>query len=352
MSGPIRGGKAASRPAKEAFHVRIATPDGQYSFINASSYIGKEMPYTKPLATCAMRVDGQVVAFSLLHLTKKTATTIVAQPVTMPRGPLSRLYRRASSLEIAPGEIVAEMGEEVYRLTYQVDDAGLASIDIAPGGGGGDAKDEDVSFQLPLRAVQMSLYIKSTKVDRVLAVGFIGHLGKPDTPETLTRAVSMILNSISGMVEFRVLSGIERAKLPAAPSKWALRPVVRKPEDRAVFELLLNLFTTERAPVASGSVVVEVDLDNANPSTGRLLYHITPSTTIEEVFGEYRNIVDGAITDVLRRQLGEELTQITYDVVLSEVGAGTVERLRDALSGVNEMDLTPREYRIHDAVSV
>lgn len=350
MSGPIRGGKPASRPAKEAFHVRVATPDGQYSFVNASPYVGKEMPYTKPLATCAMRVEGSVVAFSLLHLTKKTATTIVSQPIVIPRGPLSRLVRRAGVLEIAPGEIVAELGDDVYRLTYEVDDAGLATIEVAPGGGGGDAKDEDVSFELPMRAVQMSLYIKSSKVDRVLAVGFIGHLGKPGTPETLTRAVAMILNSITGMVEFRVLSAIERAKVPTAPSKWASRPSVRKPEERAAFELILNLFTSERAPVASGTAIVEIDLDNANPSTGRLLYHITPSSSIEEVFSDYRGIVDGAVTDVLRKQLGDELTQITYDVVLGDVGAGTIDRLKAAVSGLNGMDLTPREYRIHDSV--
>src|SRR5664279_1514234 len=69
MSAPIRGGK--SRPVKEAFFVRVATPEKPAGlFFNASAFVGKQMPYNKPLATCAMRVEDDVVAFSLLHLTK------------------------------------------------------------------------------------------------------------------------------------------------------------------------------------------------------------------------------------------------------------------------------------------
>ena len=95
--------------------------------------------------------------------------------------------------------------------------------------------------------------------------------------------------------------------------------------------------------------MVEVDLENANPTTGRLLYHIAPSTNLEEVFSEYRSIVDGAITDTLRKQLGEELVQITYEVVLGEVDTGTIGRLRDAVAGMAALDVTPREYRIHES---
>jgi hypothetical protein len=352
MGAPIRGGKAATKAVKESFHVRVAAPDGQFSFVNASAYIGKEMPYTKPLATCALRVEGDVVSFSLLHLTKKTAATIASQPIVMPRGPLARLQRRAQSLEIAPGEIVVELNDAIYHLIYKVDDSGLATIDVAPGGGGGEDKDEDVTFDLPLRAVQMSLYVRSVKVDRVLAIGFIGHLGKPATPETVTRAAAMVLNSVSGMVEFRVLSSIETVKLPTAPSKWAVRPPVRKAEDRVAFELAVSLWTPDKAPVASGTAIVEVDLENANPTTGRLLYHITPSAAIEPFFGEYRATVDAAITDVLRRELGKELEDITYEVVLGEVDSGTLDRLREATSGLIGLDVTPHECRWHDPVAV
>jgi len=347
MGTTIRGGKAASKPVKEAFFVRVPTPDGQVGFFNASSFIGKEMPYSKPQATCAMRVEDDVVAFSMLHLTKKTGATIASQPIAMPRGPLSRLHRRAQSLDIAPGEIVVELGDDLYRLTCKIDDNGLATLDVAPGGGAGEDKNEDVTYDLPLRAVQISLYMRSEKVNRILAIGFIGHLGKPATPETVTRSAAMVLNSMSGLVEFRLLSSIETVKVPTAPSKWAGRAPVRKAEDRVAFELHLNLFSADYQPVAAGTAIVEVDLENANPTTGRLLYHIAPSESLEEVFGEYRGIVDGAITDTLRKSLGEELVQITYEVVLGEVEAGTLDRLRGALEGFAALDVTPREYRIH-----
>ena len=350
MSTPIRGGKAASRPVKEAYFVRVPTPDGQVGFFNASAFIGKEMPYEKPQATCGMRVEDDVVAFSLLHLTKKTAVTVASQPIAMPRGPLARLHRRAAALDIAPGEVVVELGDDVYRLALQIDENGLATLEIAPGGGGGEDKNEDVTFDLPLRAVQMSLYLRSEKVGRTLAVGFIGHLGKPATPETVTRAAGMILNSISGMVEFRLLSSIETVKIPAAPSKWASRPPARKSEDRVAFEVHLNLFDAEYQPVGVGTAVIEVDLENANPTTGRLLYHIAPSENLVEVFPEYRGIIDGAVTDTLRRELGDELLQITYEVVLGEVSSGTLDRLRGALVGLVGLDVTPREYRLHEVV--
>ena len=348
MAAPIRGGKNGSRP-KEAFFVRVASPDGQINFFNVSSYVGKEMPYQKPQATCAMHVEDNVVSFSMLHLTKKTATNIAGQAIAMPKGPLSRLQRRASSFEIAPGEIVVEYDEQVYRLNYKTDDAGLATLDVAPGGGVGDDKNDDLTFELPLRAVQISLYVRSERVGRVLAVGFIGHLGKPATPETITRAAAMVLNSMSGLAEFRLLSGIETVKVPTAPSKWTSAPRVRKAEDRVYFELGVNLYSVEYAPVAAGLVTVEVDLENANPTTGRLLYHINPSESVAEVFAEYRPVIDGAITDTLRKELGDELTQITYDVVLGEVDSGTIERLRNSVVSLRSIDVTPREYRAHSA---
>jgi hypothetical protein len=350
MAATIRGGKAATRPVKEAFFVRVPTPDGQVGFFNASSFIGKEMPYSKPQATCAMRVEDDVVSFSMLHLTKKTAATIVTQPIAMPRGPLARLHRRALSLDVAPGEVVVELGEDLYRLTIKIDDNGLAQLEVAPGGGGGEDKDEDVTFDLPLRAVQMSLYMRSERVGRTLAVGFIGHLGKPATPETVTRAAAMVLNSMSGLVEFRLLSLIETVKVPAAPSKWSVRAPARKSEDRVFFELHLNLFNQSYEPVVAGEAVVEIDLENANPTTGRLLYHISPAEKLEEHFGDYRSIVDGAITDWLRKEMGDDLVAITYDVVLGEVDAGVIGRLRDAVRDLKMLDVTPREYRVHPAV--
>ena len=346
MSTAIRGGKAASRPTKEAFYVRYKTPDGGLVFDNATMYIGKEMPFTNPQATCAMRVEGDTVAFSLLHLSKRTIAGIVSKPIAMPKGPLMRLQRQAHGLELAPGEIVVEMDDKSYRLRYSVDDGGRADVDVAPGGGGGDSANEDPTFSLPRTAVQMSLYLRSSTTGRTLALSFIGYLGKPDTPETMSRATAKVLNSISGLSPFRVLSGIESVKMPAAPSKWAIQPAMRKPEERVVVEVEVTLVTATYEPVAAGTAVVEIDLDNVNPSTDRLLYYITPSDSLEAAFGEYRGIINEALTDVLRRDLGAELTQITFEVVLGEVESGTIDRLREVMGKIKGIDVSPIEFRI------
>lgn len=353
MSVMIRGGKNSR--AKESFFVRVPDPNGGVpTFFNATAYIGKVMPYQKPQATCAMRVDGNVVAFSLLHLTKRSMATVVTQEISMPRSPLARLTRRAQSLELAAGEIVVEMDDVFYKLRCKVDDNGTASLEMAEGP---DGSRDDVTFNLPLTSAKISVYLRSPKVDRTIAIGFIGHLGKPNTPELVSRATAMVLNSVSGLVEFRLLSGVETCKVPAAPTKWSTRPPVRKAEDRVAFELAVQLFAMDSSapagevspenlvPVGSGSAVIEVDLENANPTTGRLLYHITPSEEIAEQFGSYRDVIDGAITTVLKQRLGEELTQITFEVVLGEVDSGTLGRLRDALDGLTSIDVTPEMFQ-------
>jgi hypothetical protein len=346
MSTAIRGGKTASRPTKEAFYVRYKTPDGGLVFDNATMYIGKEMPFTNPQATCAMRVEGDTVSFSLLHLSKRTVAGIVSKPIAMPKGPLMRLQRQAHGLELAPGEIVVEMDDKSYRLRYSVDDGGRAEVDVAPGGVVAEGEEADPVFSLPRTAVQMSLYMRSSTTGRTLALSFIGYLGQPDTPETLSRAAAKVLNSISGLSPFRVLSGIESVKMPSAPSKWAAHAAMRKPEEQVVVEIEVTLVTAEHEPVASGTAVVEIDLDNVNPSTDRLLFYITPSDALKASFGDYRGIINEALGDVLRKELGRELTPITFEVVLGEVESGTIERLREVMGKIKGIDVSPSEFKI------
>jgi hypothetical protein len=317
-----------------------------------------------------MQVEDDVVSFSLLHLTKKTALNIAANPIVIPKGPLARLKKQAKTLStgtvgaeaqideagvvlvpakpamtpLAGNEIVVEMNETFYRLIYKTDDSGLVSLETAP-------DQEDSTFDLPPRGVQLSLYMKSPKIKHTIAVSFIGHLGKPGTPETVTRAAALVLNSISGLMEFRKVSGIEHAKLPAAPHKFAARPPARKSEDKVIFDLTVNMVTADFQPVASGAVLVEIDLDHANPSSGHLLYHFTPDPAIAEVFGEFRDMVVAAISATLAKELGDELPEITFEIVLGEVNSGTLERLRSAIKNLSAVDVTPQVYRVHEVVA-
>ena len=335
---PMRGGKG--RPTKENFYVRLMAPDGKPAFFNATAYIGKEMPYDKPIDTCAMSVADGVVAFSGLHLTKQTSQRIAASTILIPKGPLARLQKRAKELELKDNEVVVEMDNQFYHLTYSGDDSGLITLETAD-------DQSDFTFDLPPRGVQISLYLKSPKVPYTIAVSYIGHLGKPGTPETILRAAAFIVNFISGLVEFSKLSGIESAKVPAAPHKFAARPPARKSEDKVIFELTVNMVTTDFQPVKSGTVIAEIDLDHANPSSGHLLYHFTPDKEIEDIFPEYREMVVAAITSTLQKDLGEELVEITFNIVLGEVDAGTLDRLRGALQHLLAIDVSPLLFQVH-----
>lgn len=333
--------KTATKPRKEALFVQVPVPGGSVEFHDLTRFVGKQMPFTNPKETCAMRVSPDTIAFTLLHLTKKTAAALTARPVEMPRGPLARLERRAAELgELADDRIIVEMDD--VREEYIIDRDANGVVELVPLG-------DDHGFQLPKSAVKMAMFFKSPSTGRTLAVGFIGHPGRPESDSTLRRVASMALFSLSQLSQFRVLSEIETVTVPQPPRTVA--KFVRKADQKATGEVPLFLFTEGNPPMplAQGSVHVEVDLDSANHSTGRLLFHFTPSESIAEHFEAYRTIVDSTIGSLLRQHLGEDdVKAITVDIVLGEVSAGTIERLREALGTLSAgLDVTPRMFQLH-----
>lgn len=344
--------KQQSRPVKEKLFVRIPIENGPMLFCDATAFIGKEMPYTKPQATCAMRVESDAVYFSLLHISKKNAVEFAARPVKIPRGPVVKMQKGLQTLELETPDVWVEidLGDEgtlLHRFHISRDENGVARLEIVPGFGGGEAKDDDPTFDLPIRAVEMRLYLRAPKLNRKIAVNFIGHIGKPRTPESVGRAAAMVLNSISGLAEFRQIASIEAMRVPAPPAKWAARPPQRRDEDRVVFSVALQMFTNDYSPVGAGELSVEVDLESINQATGRLLFHLTPPDAIAERFAaEYRTIVaDNALAEGMRRELGDELDMVVYEIMLGEVSPNTIERLRAAGHSIRGIDATPREYR-------
>lgn len=385
------------KASREAFFVRIDAGDGKVAFFDATEHVGRIMPFRKPQATCAMRVSDGVVSFSLLHMTKKTATTLTAKPVEMPRGPLARLERRAVQFEdLADGEIIVEITERVmkpreeakpeaganepvvalgdlfeapveapaasladyfaessepekgtrpdaemkvdlYRVKVRRDENGVATIEDP----------DDTVIELPKSAVRLSVYFRSPSVPRVLAVGFIGHLGRPGNMESVARMAGLVINSLSHLTEFRLLSGIETVALGASPAKPVIARV-RQKEERAQFEVRGYFFEENASPVAQGSVLVEVDLEHANPTSGRLLCAYTPEEHLAEIFERYRSVFDAGVGQALRALLGEDgIEQITFDIVLGGVDQGTVERLKEAGSSIGGIDCTPTQFRPH-----
>lgn len=330
------------RPRKEALFVQVPSPDGTVEFHDVTSHLGKLMPFKTPKATCGMRVTDEVVSFSLLHLTKKTATSMVTKELLIPRGPLTRVERRASELaaEIADDEVVIESDLGVQRCKLTRDANGVAELE--PIG-------DEASFELPREAVKLSIYTRNAALGRLVAVGFIGHPGRPGSQETLRRIASMALFSLTQLSHFRVITGMVSVVVPAA-SRTAV-VAVRKAEDKVQLEVPLWLFAEGNPPVlrTSGFVMVEIDLDLANPSTGKLLYHFSPSPEIEPIFEEYRNVLDATVTEVLRVKLDDsEINGIAIEIVLGEIDSRAAGRLREALEGLaGGLDLTPHQRQFH-----
>lgn len=398
-------GSRVVRPTKEAFYVRVEASDGIIAFYNATEHVGKTMPFSKPRATCAMRVSPDAVSFSLLHLTNKNAAVIAAKPVTLPRGPLSRLERRAISYApMAADRVIVELSSQPAEDAVSneaVDQNGLDGLFVAEDTAlesglndlfAGDTKSTETAvvadktgrrpmkpavvetfectirrdengvarleavgeehvFELPRGAVHVSLYLASpvASIKRTLAIGFIGHVGKPGTNETVTRVASMVLNSLSHLPDFRILGGIETCVVPASPGRGgASKTAAKRASDKVAFPVHVYLFDEQTAMVASGYVGVDIDLENANPSTGKLLFVFTPEKALESVFDRYRGVVERAVTDSLFANIGEDvLSNIVYDVVLGSVSAATIDDLKSFGKSIPAFDLTPAQFRVH-----
>ena len=318
--------------------------DGNPSFLDVTSHVGRESPYkSKVRTTVGSRVSDEVVSFSVLQVTKAAAKRVLADPLKIPRGTLAAI--EAKALEYNKDEtftddvIIVRWQDQEYRFTYDIDDAGVVRL---------DPQFDDEAFEIPPRALRFDFYLRSPKADRVLAVSFSGYLDrKPGEAETRTRAVMKALNNLSHLANFRILSGIEATDMPPSPAGAPVAPP-RTADDRVVFNIPLRLWDeTGTEPQAQGSVSVEIDLDHANASTGQLKYHVTPDESIDAVFPVYKTILLDTIVTLMREVLPEsEQRDLTYDIVLGQVGQGEIQRLREVTEKIPGLDLTPTQYAV------
>lgn len=342
---PTGGKRRMPRPTREAFFVRVLGPDDTLSFVNITEHLGKPLPFRKPKATLAMSVSEEAVFFSLLHVTTKSASKVADKPAAIPRGSFAKAQRKLSSLEGLNAETcLVESEDGMHSFRIERDEAGLARLLFD------NLDDDEPVIDISGRATQLQLFLWSEAANRPIAVSFIGHLGKPGGSDTLLRAASMALYSLSGLPEFRILTGIDVIDVPPPASRYAATVASRRSAGRAVYALPVWLFTDAdlSGPIGSGSVEVEVDLENANPTTNRLLTKLTPSEDLSEIFEPYRATLDGAVMEFLRKELGDEdIATITYDIVLGSVTSGTVARLVDSLKGIGGIDLTETRAKQH-----
>lgn len=336
--------KPTARPRKEALFVQVLHGEDQTPlFFPATEHVGKPMPFAKWVGTCAMRAKTSTVAFSYLCPSKNGRATIAERPLAIPHGPLSRLERDAEKYaeQLTADTVIVELDDVPHTLTLDRDPNGLVSL---------DAVGEDIVFELPKAAVRMSIYLKSPKVDRVLAISAVSYLGKPGTAESLVHAASKNLYAIAGLQEFRFLSGIESVKVGAGLARGTS---TRAPKAAAEvrFDVTAHLFDGQPpAPIAAPAIVkVTVDLENMSQTPGRLLLKLEPAEEISERFDAYRDNVDLAVNALLTEALGgpDQITALNYEIVLGEVSAGAVERLAEAGTAmpVLQLNTLPGQWR-------
>jgi len=320
----------SSRIKKEEIYVGLASEDNtSIEYHDVTRYVNSIMPLKNPKATCALRVTNKTAAFSLLLLTKQSAKSYKEKPLEFPKGPLIRLEKHSLANTLtAENQILVEFGNDHYNFTYTTDHNGVITLD-----------GESSPIELPKNALQVSIFLKSPIVDRVVALGFIGHLGRPGDIDNILRITSKIIRYVTGFSHFRALTGFESVEVPPAPRVGSTK-VTRKTSDKAFISFPAYLLESQSnlEPVASGLVKVEVNLDIPGSGNSRILLNLEPSPELEPFFEPYRLIINSTIYSAINAYLGDaEIRSIAADIALGEVGPGTVMRFRDALLTIPQL---------------
>jgi hypothetical protein len=361
---------------KEEFYLRRAVGDDVPLFVDATRYARERMPY--PLsakralkATCAVRTDDEVVAFSLRDYTARQAerevehvedtvgtTTVTRSNVLrprMPRATLRELAEAARAFSAFLGdELIVELEGDLYvlALTGRQDGAALELVGRLAGTlGGGHARtgaaDTDAEFKIPTSGVRLRVFLRSPVRRRVVAYAFSGHLARrPGELETLTRATALALNSAHDLAAFRMLSGLGRLEAPPAPGHVAAE--ASPPAGSVAFSVPVRLATGDGTPAARGDVVAEIDLDRLDPVTGGLLIHLrdgltwNPAVVGSVRFESYRRVLGEAIGGLIDASFGAgAVRDIAYDIMLGDVDRVAVAGLRAATAGLPGLEATP-----------
>ncbi|WP_433142613.1 hypothetical protein ACQPZ8_46685 [Actinomadura nitritigenes] len=366
---------------KEEFYLRRTVGDDVPLFVDATRYARDRTPY--PLsakralkATCAVRTDDEVVAFSLRDYTARQAereveqventvgtTTVTRSTVLRPRMPRATLRELAEAARafsaVLGDELIVELEGDLYVLavTDGRDGAGLDLVGRLAGTvGGGHARtaaaDTDAEFKIPTSGVRLRVFLRSPVRRRLVAYAFSGYLARrPGELETLTRATALALNSAHELAAFRLLSGLGRFETPPAPGHVAGEP---GPSAGGVaFPVPVRLATGDGTPAARGDVVAEIDLDRLDPVTGGLLIHLrdeltwNPAVVGSVRFESYRQVLREAIGGLIDASFGAgAVRDIAYDIMLGDVDRVAVAGLRAATAGLPVLEGTPERVEV------
>jgi hypothetical protein len=372
----------ATRQIKEEFYVRRLFNNDVPVFVDATRHTRQDLPYPlsakKSLkATCGVWTDDEVVVFSLRSYTSRQAEREVENVesvadgkavsqnllhLRMPRKTMHSLNKTARELSAVLGdELIVELGDKMYvlALTRTGSEGELKLIGALARTETGYVRSdvEEAEFELPISGVRLRIFLRSPIRQRILAYGFGGYLTrKPGEIETVTRATALALNSILGLSTFRMLSGVETIDVPAV-TPGAER---RTPAERIAFDVPVLLFTEDNVPAARGHVTAKIDLDHIDPVTGGLQIVVSEDDRLEwnpavadlVRFQTYEQVLTETVSAVLHQIVGaENVRDIAYDIMLSELKPEAVASVRAATTGFPGLAANPSQAEVRSSES-
>ena len=301
-----------------------------------------------------MRISDKVVAIHNARVAKASASRILGVPLALPRQSFLVLETLALQLAgelphsaesgipngmvLTSDNLVVKFEDSFYEFAKTSDDNNIISL---------SPKFDDVTFELPTRPVRMDFFFKSPVADRIIAVNFTGFLNRPPgEAETLTRAVLRAINTLLGLTDFSLLASINgTAKLPPPDAPPAT--VKRRQSDRVLFTLPVRFFNAEGTKVrGQGNVQMEVDLDNANQVTSRLLYKVVSADSeVGDILEDYRKTVVSAVDEAVQSRGLESAEQrdLALDIIIGDLSETAIDRIRSSVAGMPGIDVTSSE---------
>lgn len=322
---------------KRAMFVRVKLPNDSYAFLDVTKHIGDVLPFEKPVATCAMEVFPNVVAFSLMHLNKHSSKIMKERELGFPVGAVERLRRKGGahveSLGVDEIVVSGDWGTSTFKLIRK-DDGRVA------------LEGDDATFELTRKPSNIDMYMRSPGTGRILAVRFGGHFGSAGVHESSLRATAKVIRSISGLGSFKALSGITAIEMPQGThtANRINKVVAVENLSRDIDVRLLD--QSASAVIGEGKVTVDVDMSDADPATTKFLFHIRAGIEIADVWNhDYQVVLGTAVERYMERYLQDEAEAMIFAIVLGELTDVQLQQLDRALWTVPALDITPIQFR-------
>lgn len=329
------------RIIKEAFFVQVKTPDNALVYFDETKRLGRKSAYQRPEATCALRVSERGLVFSVLKHTKKSRGQAAEQTLELPLGPLGRGQRILNdAAELEAGKALVEVAGEKYVLALEVDDNGMVSI---------DADGQEDLFTLPGGRVRISAMWSPGAGKRPVVVLYQGHVGKPGSEETVSRAVAIVLQLLTVLPAFSLFTGISSVRIPASTARFvATRPTVKdtdRPRKQVVAHLWEEGAQAALTPTEGVAINVELDLEQANPVSSQFNFHFDVPEEFQEAFKPMRETFHDAVLTAVKGYLdADEINELVLSLVLGELSDGDLERLREAVNQIPNVNLTTKQW--------